>query len=218
MVDFVSSTIGKKYLMAIMGLVWLGFVASHMAGNLLIFVGADAYNAYSHALITNKLILIAEGILVLSLLVHIILGISLTIQNKRSRPVGYASAGTKEKAASLASRTMAIHGMVILVFIISHLITFKYGIVYETMVNGVPMRDLHRLIIEIFHQPVYVAWYVVAVVMMGFHLSHGAKSVFQSLGLLHPAYDCAIKKFACGYSAIVTLGFLAQPIYVFLFV
>ena len=215
--EFVSSTIGKKYLMAVMGLVWVGFVAAHMAGNLLIFVGSDAYNLYSHALVTNKAILFAEAVMAFSLLAHVVLGVSLTLQNKKAKPLGYAEAGSKSKGASLASKTMAIHGIIILIFIVSHLLTFKFGTVYETTIDGVPMRDIHRLVVEVFKQPIFMLWHMIAVVLLGVHLSHGAKSIFQTLGLLHPSYDSCIRKFACGYSVIVTIGFLAQPIYVFLF-
>ena len=106
----------------------------------------------------------------------------------------------------------------LLAFIILHLITFKYGSHYEATVNGVVVRDLHKLIIEVFNKPEYVTGYMVALVLMMFHLSHGASSVFQSFGILERKMQAGIKKAAWVYAAVVAGGFLSQPIYVFLFV
>lgn len=216
MKNFVSSTVGKKYLMAAAGLVWVGFVFAHMAGNMLLLVGSDAYNLYSHALTSTELIYIAEAVLVLALVTHVILGIQLTIQNRRTKGQDYAVRGSREKGARFASRTMALHGTIILIFIITHLITFKYGTHYDTTIHGVAMRDLYRLVIEIFSEPIYVAWYCVALVLLGFHLSHGVGSVFQSLGLLHPSYQPLIKKVSVIYAVVVVAGFLSQPIAAYL--
>jgi succinate dehydrogenase / fumarate reductase cytochrome b subunit len=103
-----------------------------------------------------------------------------------------------------------------LAFIILHLITFKYGTEYNTVVNGVPMRDLHKLVLEVFQQPGYVAWYVVSLVLLMFHLSHGAHSIFQSFGILERKMQKSLKKFAWLYAVVVVGGFLSQPLYVFL--
>jgi succinate dehydrogenase / fumarate reductase cytochrome b subunit len=203
--------------MGLTGLVWLGFVLAHMAGNMLIFVSADLYNAYGHALISNKpLIYIAESVLVLSIIIHIYTAITLTIQNRKSRQSRYALVPNGEKGPAKASQTMAIQGSMILAFIILHLITFKYGTVYTTIVGGTEMRDLHRLVIEVFNQPAYVAWYAVCLVLLMFHLSHGAHSIFQSFGILERKMQASLKKYAWIYAAVVAGGFLSQPLYVFL--
>ena len=165
MVSFIQSTVGKKYLMGLSGLVWAGFVFGHMAGNMTILVSPDLYNAYGHSIVSNKILLYGTEIALVSALVaHVILAILLTKQNRESRGTRYAVKPNGEKAASFASELMAIHGSVILVFIISHLVTFKYGPVYETTVNGVVMRDLARLIYEVFSNPGAVAWYLVSLV------------------------------------------------------
>ena len=217
MLDFVKSTVGRKYIMGISGLVWMGFVLVHMAGNMLIFVSADLYNAYGHALVSNKPLLYgAESILVLALIVHVSTAISLTIENRKAKGTRYAVNPNGEKGPTLASQTMGIQGSVVLAFIILHLATFKYGTHYETTVNGVQMRDLHRLIIEIFQQPGYVAWYVVSLILLMFHLSHGAHSIFQSFGFLERKMLSGVRKFAWTYAIIVVVGFLSQPAYVFL--
>jgi succinate dehydrogenase / fumarate reductase cytochrome b subunit len=214
---FFLSTIGKKYLMAVTGLVWAGFVLTHMLGNMLILVSANLYNAYGHAIVSNRpLLLVAETVLVLAFVVHVTMAILLTVENRQARPRGYTMSPNGAKGASLASRTMAIQGSLILVFIILHIATFKYGTYYETTVDGVVMRDLHRLIIEVFQQPGYVVWYVICLILLGFHLSHGVGSIFQSLGLRGDNIAHRIRKISLAYGIIVAAGFLSQPVYVFL--
>lgn len=218
MLDFLKSTVGRKYIMGLTGLVWMGFVIVHMAGNMLIFVSPDMYNSYGHALVSNKLVLYgAESVLVLALIVHVTMAILLTRQNRSARGTQYAVLPKGSKSGSWASRWMGVQGSALLAFIILHLITFKYGTHYETNVNDVVMRDLHRLIIEIFHKPEYVAGYILALVLMMFHLSHGAGSVFQSFGVLERKMQSGIRKGAWVYAVIVAFGFLSQPLYVFLF-
>jgi succinate dehydrogenase / fumarate reductase cytochrome b subunit len=216
-VSYIHSSIGRKQLMAITGLVWSGFVLTHMAGNLFIFVSPDAYNAYGHALVSNPLLPIAEILLVVTLGLHIYDGLLLTFKNKTARPQKYAMPTNGSKSARFQSKWMAYHGSLILVFIILHLITFKYGAHYTTVVHGVEMRDLNRLIIEVFHQPGYVIWYVIALIFVGLHLSHGFYSSFASLGFYHPRYSPWLSKFGYFYAAVVALGFIAQPVYVYFF-
>ncbi|MCM2279494.1 MAG: succinate dehydrogenase cytochrome b subunit [Oligoflexia bacterium] len=202
--------------MGITGLAWSLFVLMHMAANLLIFVSPKAYNAYSHVLISNPFIYVAEAGLVLLLLIHVYNAIKLTLENRAARGERAFLTTSGAKGVSSASKTMAAQGSLILVFTILHLITFKYGTVYMASYDGVVMRDLHRLVLEVFQSPGYVGWYVVALVALGFHLSHGFQSSFQSLGLNHPRYTPAIKKIGLFYAVIVAAGFIAQPVYVFL--
>lgn len=217
MLNFLTSTVGKKYLMGLSALIWTGFVFAHMAGNMLMFVSADAYNAYGHALVTGNLIYFVEAVLILALVLHVGLAINLTYNNRRARGTRYAGGNPSgEKGARWASRTMALHGTIILIFIVSHLITFKFGVYYETTVDGVVMRDLYRLMVEIFTQPVYLVWYFISLILLGFHLTHGVGSIFQSFGLLHPSYQPMIKTLSWVYAIVVVGGFLSQPIAVFL--
>lgn len=216
LLSYMKSSIGKKFLMGLTGLGLAGFVLGHMAGNMLLFVSAEAYNKYGHAIITNPAIYVIEAGLLAMVLVHIFCAVSLTLENKRAKGAyGYQASGSVAKRGNLASRTMIYTGTIILVFIISHLITFKYGTFYSVTYDGVEMRDLHRLMIEVFYEPMYVIWYVVSLILLGFHLKHGVASSFQSLGINHPRYNCFIKGASCLYTVIVTLGFLAQPLYIF---
>ncbi|HEX7674430.1 MAG TPA: succinate dehydrogenase cytochrome b subunit [Bdellovibrio sp.] len=215
MSGFLGSTVGKKYLMGITGLIWAGFVLVHMAGNLLIFVSNDAYNAYGHAITSGNIVYVAEVILVLALIAHVSLAINLTVNNREAKAQKYAVAAKGKKRVTLASRTMAIQGSLILVFIILHLITFKYGTVYTTNVHGTEMRDLAKLMVEVFAQPGYVVWYVICLILLGFHLKHGVGSSFQSLGLMEGTYRETWRKLSIAYGIIVALGFIAQPLYIF---
>jgi succinate dehydrogenase / fumarate reductase cytochrome b subunit len=217
MSGFLSSTIGKKYLMGLTGLVWAGFVFTHMAGNMTILVSPDLYNQYGHSIVSNKVLLYGvETLILLSLIVHVALAINLTMQNKHSKGIPSYNKPTGPKRTPLASQTMIIQGTIILVFIISHLITFKYGPYYETTIDGVKMRDLAKLMGEVFKSPGAVTWYVVSLLLLCAHLKHGFGSVFQSFGLLHPSYQAKIKAASWAYAIIVTVGFISQPLYVFM--
>jgi succinate dehydrogenase / fumarate reductase, cytochrome b subunit len=215
--SFIFTSVGKKYLMALSGLVWAGFTLVHMAGNMLMFVSKDAYNSYGHMLTSGSIIYVVETLLIGSILLHVLYGVALTLQNRKARgPQKYAMTGSKIKGASLSSRTMIFQGTLILMFIILHLITFKFGTHYDTTVNGVVMRDIFRLVFEVFADPIYVAWYSVCLLLLGIHLSHGVGSTLQSLGLFADRDDKKLKIVSWVYGAVVACGFLSQPLYVFL--
>ena len=115
-------------------------------------------------------------------------------------------------------------GTITLVFLILHLVTFKYGQYYaytkdgvDVVVDGIKVRDIYQLVIECFEKPGYVAWYVICLILVGLHLYHGVSSSFQTLGLNHPRFNNAIKTFRWIYAIVVALGFLAVPLYVFIF-
>lgn len=201
--------------MGLSGFVWVGFVMAHMLGNLLLFVGADAYNSYSHALISGNIIYVAEGALILSLLSHIFMGLRLTLKNRNAKGSRYHAQAKGEKKTTWASRTMILHGSIILFFVVYHLITFKFGSYYETTVHGIVMRDIYKLVVEVFANPAYVVGYIFCLLLLMAHLSHGVSSLFQSFGLNSRAHDKKIKLLGFIYSLIVGLGFIAQPIYVY---
>lgn len=216
MLKFICSTVGRKYIMGLTGLVWAGFVFAHMAGNMLIFVGNDAYNLYGHGLTSGYSIYAIETILLTALLTHVVCAVSLILTNRAARPSRYAMSPECQKAARFASRSMAIQGSVILAFIIWHLLTFKFGPHYTTVVNGIEVRDLARLMFEVFQQPLYVVGYLVCLLLLAFHLKHGVSSIFQSFGLLTEAHAQKIKVAGIVYAVVVAGGFFSQPIYAFL--
>jgi len=214
LVRLLTSSIGQKLLMAATGLLLIGFLVAHLTGNLLIFVGADAFNEYSHALVSNHLIYVAElGLLVLFVL-HLVSGILVTRTNRAARPQGYAkkrrAGGTSNK--SWASTTMIVSGLVVLVFVPLHLITFKFGAWYQDTAHP-EMRDLHRLVLEVFRDPLLVAWYEVAMLVIGFHLWHGFASGFETLGV---GSRPGIRNFSKLLAVAIAGGFAIIPIVIFL--
>lgn len=215
---FFSSTIGRKEVVAITGLGMTLFVLSHMLGNMLILVSPQAYNEYGHALVSNPAIYLAELLLVLALVFHMSLALLLAIRNGIARGGrGYAVTPNGEKGTACTAKTMWMQGLLLFVFIVLHLATFKYGQHYTVDYGKGEIRDLHRLVIEVFMQPGYVVWYVIALIALGMHLAHGVSSLFQTLGVNHPKYNLPIKIFGRAYAFIVLVGFLSQPIYVYFF-
>ncbi len=211
--NFLNSSIGRKQIMAITGAGLIGFTLTHLLGNFLLLVGPDAFNLYAHTLTSNPLIYLAEAGLVTMFLLHVVFAAILTIQNKQARPSSYAVKTKTGRGETFASQTMPYTGFIMLVFIVLHLITFKYGSNYPAMVDGVEMRDIYRTVIEYFANPLYVVWYVFAMLSLGVHTSHGFHSMFQSWGLTHPKYTPHVKKAAMAYAVFVTVGFSSLAIF-----
>jgi succinate dehydrogenase / fumarate reductase cytochrome b subunit len=211
--SYAFSSVGKKQLMGLTGLFLCGFALSHLAGNFLLFAGPEAFNFYAHKLTSNPLIYVAEALLLGGFLVHIMLAMTLTIQNKQARPKGYYVKVKTGRGTTFASSTMPYTGMILLVFVILHLINFKYGAYYTATYEGEEIRDLYRVVIEYFANPTYTAWYVFAMICLGVHTSHGFQSAFQSLGFNHPKYTPTIDKLSMLYGLVVAVGFSALAVW-----
>ncbi len=200
-----------------MGLTGLGlavFVLFHMLGNLLIFAGEQAYNLYAHQLENSLLIVFEAGLLIL-FLVHIVLAGILSIKNRLSRSGKYAFPAKGPKATFWYQKSLLAQGAVILVFVILHLITFKFGVHYEVTYDGKTVRDLFRLVEEAFQNPVTVLWYIGALLILSVHLFHGLNSSFKSLGFHHPRFSFWVNKVSVVYAVLVTLGYISLPLYLF---
>lgn len=211
--NYFTSSIGKKQITAVTGLGLVGFTAMHLAGNLLILVGADAFNAYGHALVSNPLIYLAEAILLGMFVLHIAMAATVTVQNTAARGRRYYIKNRSGRGETIASMTMPYTGVIMLIFIILHLINFKYGTHYETVVDGVVMRDLFKLVVEYFANPLYVAWYVFAMIALGLHTGHGLQSSLQTWGLNHPSYTPKVKMVSVAYGVLVAFGYSGLAIY-----
>ena len=215
LVDILTSSIGRKVLMALTGLLLSAFLVAHLAGNLLVFVGAEAFNEYSEAMLSNPLIYVAEiGLLVL-FVAHFVSGILMYRQSQAARPIAYEK---KERAGhtshkSIASTTMIFSGLFLLVFVPLHLLTFKFGTHYTTTTEPA-MRDLYRLVIEVFSSPAYVLFYIVSMAIVGFHLWHGVGSAFQSAGLYSRK---GLRTFGQIFAIAIAGGFLIIPVLIYLF-
>jgi succinate dehydrogenase / fumarate reductase, cytochrome b subunit len=210
-----STSVGSKILLALTGLALFGFLVIHLAGNLLIFAGADRFNGYSAALINNPLIIPAELGLLLLFVIHVYKAIRGLVRNRAARPVAYKktvwAGGPSRK--SWGSASMALTGTTILLFVVIHLKTFKFGPHYQAA--GEATRDLHRLVVEVFRNPFYVVFYVLAMALIGLHLRHGVSSAVQSLGLMPSGATRAVLAAGAALAAVIALGFAVIPVVVF---
>jgi succinate dehydrogenase cytochrome b subunit len=227
------SSLGAKYVMALTGVGLIGFVVAHMLGNLLIYLGPDALNSYAQALKDRPALLWTARLGLLAIfLIHLALGIRLTLQNQRARDVPYVYEDTVQ--ASWASRHMLLTGLVLLAFIVFHLAHFTFGIVKTyTTTSGErvsyldlhdpkdparhdsgesPRHDVYRMVVLGFRTPWITITYLVAQFFLWLHLWHGASSWFQSLGLNHPAYNPLINAFGPVLSTAVLVGNCSIPL------
>jgi succinate dehydrogenase / fumarate reductase cytochrome b subunit len=167
-------------------------------------------------MVNNPLIYVAEAGLLLMFLVHVALATQLALENRRAAAAdGGCLKSRGEKSPRFGSRSMILTGLLTFVFVVLHLITFKFGTHYEVTYDGVVVRDLHRLVLEKFNQPIYTAWYLFALVVLGVHLSHGVSSFFQTLGL-GSVRNKNLKKIGYAFAVLVAGGFISQPIYAIL--
>ena len=217
----ISSTIGKKVLMALTGLFLILFLVVHLAGNLQLLLndGGQAFNIYAHSMAHNPFIKVVSYGNFLFILIHVIDGIILTRQNKAARTVGYHVA-TKDSKSSWASKNMALLGIITLIFILAHLkgfwFEFKFGNIPFATYDGVAYKDVYTIVQAAYSNVGIAAFYVVCMVFLGFHLSHGFSSAFQSIGLNHKKYTPFIKTLGTLYSIAVAAGFAIIPIIIYL--
>lgn len=205
--------------MASSGMLLALFLVAHMAGNIVILVSASKYNEYSYALTANKLLLFtAEAGLIALLLVHLVVAIQLTCRNRAARPVPYAmKSNTGRSRRWWASSNMGVLGTLVLIFIIYHLIHFKFGTHYVTTENGVEMRDLAKLVFEEFKEPFEVCLYVAAMIVVGMHLAHGFRSIWDTLGINDSKRNRLIRMLTHLYIVVVFGGFISIPLWIFFF-
>ena len=205
--------------MAISGMALFGFVVVHMLGNLQIFMGPEAINDYGYFLQSKpELVWPARMGLLLMVLLHIWAAIRLSAENKAARPVGYGE--YKPVASSYASRTMLVSGFVVFVFIIYHVLHFTVQVEgvnfaktnFATLHDAKERHDIYRMMIVGFSQPLVSIFYIVSMVLLSLHLSHGVSSMFQSLGWKNRKYGKLIDRFALVMAGVLVVGYSAIPL------
>lgn len=218
LVNFYTSPVGKKIITGITGLSLTLFVLVHMVGNLTLFAGSKAYNQLAHLIESLGILLyLIEFSLLAIAIFHAVVGISIRLNTLKARPIGYSqlkSVGTPSKQ-SISSRSMLITGMVLLGFLILHLATFKFGVYYSTVINGVEMRDLSSLVIEKFHNPVYAFGYAGVMIVLAVHLRHGIWSAWQSIGVLNSKISPVVYAIALILAILMALGFITLPLAIY---
>jgi succinate dehydrogenase / fumarate reductase cytochrome b subunit len=204
---FWRSTIGKKIVMAITGLIMVGFVIAHVAGNMLVFAGPARINAYGAFLkSTGELLWVARLVLLASVLLHIVAAVQLTAIERAARPVGYAR--HQYQAASLASRTIRWGGVILAVFIVYHLLHFTVGTVHPDFSE----TDIYHNIVSGFAVKWVAAFYVIAMAALGLHLYHGAWSSVRTLGLSKPSPSPLVHRVSLILAVVVAGLFAAIPL------
>ena len=203
-----SSSIGKKFLMALTGLFFSLFLVAHLAGNLNLFIGMDAFNAYAaHLQSLGILVTVAEIGLIVFALIHITTGLTLFLANRKARPVSYAVSATSG-GRTIGSGTMPYTGIFMLCFVIVHLINFRFvDLTHQT---------IYEYVAGTFDNPFYVFFYVLTMAVVAVHVSHGFWSAFQTLGANHPKYMPTIKNVGLVLSILFGFGFGFIPIYILL--
>ncbi|MBA3286979.1 MAG: succinate dehydrogenase cytochrome b subunit [Acidimicrobiia bacterium] len=223
LVDLYSTAVGKKYVMAITGIIGIGFVVAHLIGNLKAYLGlitengervydVDVYGEFlreilvpilprTYALWALRLVLIA------ALVLHVHAAYSLTVMNRQARPIGYQSS-RDYVAANFASRTMRWTGVIVLLFLAWHLADFTWGWVNPDFVRGAVYRNMDASLSRI---PV-AALYVVANIALGIHLFHGTWSLFQSMGWNNPRFNSWRRGLATGIATLIVVGNVSFPI------
>jgi len=197
------SSVGKKSIMAASGLLLSLFLLTHLIGNSVSFLGREAFNAYAAKLhsVGNLIYIFETGLLTL-FLIHIITGVILYLENLQARPSRY-SVNSSEGGRSWGSRTMPYTGAIIFVFIIVHLLNFHFTD------KSVPVADLVR---ELLSRPPLAFFYIVSLLAVALHLSHGAWSLFQSMGFNHDKYNRLLLKGALVFSILVGAVFILIPV------
>jgi len=206
---FLSSSIGKKIVMAVTGAALFGFVVAHMVGNLQVFLGREAMNAYAvslRELLHGAGLWMARGGLLAAVALHIWAATSLTLMNRAARPLGYRQ--RQDLASTYASRTMRWSGVILALFVVYHLMHLTWGNAHPNFRHD----DVYHNFIVGFQQPLVSFFYIVAMIGLGLHMWHGVWSMMQTLGLNHPRYNPLRQGCAVLITLVVVLGNIAFPV------
>jgi len=214
---FINSSIGKKITMAVTGGFLLIFLVVHLVGNITLFFGPHTFNGYVKTLdVVKPLIRVIEIILLAAFLLHIFNGVRLWLENRRARGVTYKVNGSSENS-DVFSRTMFLTGSIVFIFLVLHLGTFFWRFNVHDPDGLAKSHEYFQIVIIFFSYWWYSLLYVIAVLLLGFHLNHGFQSAFQTFGWNHKKYTPLIEKIGTIYAIIMAIGFASMPIYFFFF-
>jgi succinate dehydrogenase / fumarate reductase cytochrome b subunit len=206
---FLASSVGRKVVMAATGVILFGFATVHMIGNTQAYMGAEAFNAYAkflHTMLHGAGIWVFRAVLLAAAGLHIWAAVSLTLDNRAARPVGYRA--QQNQASTWASRTMRWSGMILAAFIIYHLMHLTFGNAHPAFDPSNP----HQNFVKGFQVPAAAGFYIVAQLCLGLHMWHGVWSTTQSLGLAHPRFDALRRSLATGLTVLVVGVNISFPV------
>src|SRR4051812_2119206 len=210
--EFYGSMIGKKAVMGITGLIGIGFVVLHSLGNLLVFRGPEAINAYSHFLkSTGELLWALRVVLIAAVILHVTAAVQLARQSRAARPIGYAKHETQ--VATIASRTMRWGGALLLVFIVVHILHFTTGTIRPA--GEFSSTDVYANVVTSFRIWWVSLFYLVSMIALGLHLFHGAWSSVRSIGVSPPSPQPLHRRLSLGIAILVWAAFTTIPVAVF---
>jgi succinate dehydrogenase / fumarate reductase cytochrome b subunit len=207
-IRFYQASIGKKFVMAVTGVILFGYLVGHLLGNLQVYLGAermDNYAAFLHA--TPTLLWSVRALLLVSVVLHIVASIQLTLLKRRARPAGYVKKEAVD--SSYAARTMMWSGPIIAAFVIYHILDLTTGAAGSAQFQD--LRAYENLVYSFRRIPVS-AFYIFSMVLLGMHLYHGLWSMFQSVGFSHPRYTPVIKRTAAWVAILMSAGFISIPV------
>ena len=210
----IRSSIGAKLVMALTGVLLLGFVVGHLLGNLQMFAGQDKFNEYAALLqgLGPGLWAVRSGLLVIFVL-HVVTAFRLTRENKAARPKAYRIEQTDR--ATRASRSMLVTGLIILAYLVYHLAHLTLGWIYPTyhgLEDSLGRHDVYSMTVLGFQVWWITLTYAVAIVALGLHLGHGISSFFQTLGWNHPRYNDLITRLGPALAVLIVAGYLSIPL------
>jgi succinate dehydrogenase / fumarate reductase cytochrome b subunit len=221
LIKFFNSSIGKKFMMAITGSFLLIFLIIHFIGNMTLFFGPETFNGYVKTLdVIKPLIRIIEVVLLTAFILHIYNGVRLWLENKRTQGgkfIGKYVINASNENSSFSSRTTFITGSIIFIFLVLHLGTFFWRFNVHDPAGLASDHLYFDIVISYFSIWWYVALYVIAVLLLGFHLNHGFQSAFQTFGWNNKKCFPMVKVIGTIYAIIMTVGFVSMPIYFFFF-
>ncbi|SDB90799.1 succinate dehydrogenase cytochrome b subunit [Williamwhitmania taraxaci] len=216
-----SSSIGKKLVMSISGLFLITFLSLHLFLNSLLLVSADAFNMAANFMSTNPLIRIMEPVLALGFIIHIVYATLLTLKNQTARPIGYQNVDQR-MASTWSSRNMYVLGFALLSFLVMHMANFfwkiKFGTVPSVMVDGIEMHDTYTLVTSLFLTYKWInGVYLAGALALGFHLSHGFWSAFQTIGWNNTVWMSRLKFVSYLFAIILAGGYSVISLYFWFF-
>ena len=216
MSGFFSSTVGRKYAMALSAMFLLIFLIMHLSLNMVSVFSENAFNEGSHFMESNPLSqFLMQPILMFAVIFHFVMGFVLELRNKKARPVRYAVSGASANSTWM-SRNMMISGGFILIYLVIHLIDFWFPTISKNYLGAEAHGTAYEHLRMQFSAVWRVALYLVSVVLLGLHLAHGFQSSFQSIGARHPKYTPFIKALGRWYSILIPVGFAIVAIYHFI--